>query len=128
MLKGKGLTIQNIILEEMERLDGILIATTNMAYNLDGAFERRFLFKIKYDKPTLEARKSIWLSKMPSLCDGAAQELATSFSFSGGEIDNIVRKATIMEVLDEQEPDIQELKRLCREEKLHGDSARIGFS
>ena len=121
-------TIQNIILEEMERLDGILIATTNMADNLDGAFERRFLFKIKYDKPTLEARKSIWLSKMPSLCDGAAQELATSFSFSGGEIDNIVRKATIMEVLDEQEPDIQELKRLCREEKLHGDSARIGFS
>lgn len=121
-------TIQNIILEEMERLDGILIATTNMADNLDGAFERRFLFKIKFDKPTLEARKSIWLSKMPSLCEDAAKDLATSFSFSGGEIDNIVRKATIMEVLDGKEPDLQELKRLCREEKLHGDSARIGFS
>lgn len=121
-------TIQNIILEEMERLDGILIATTNMAENLDGAFERRFLFKIKFDKPTLEARKSIWLSKMPSLSDDNAGILATSFNFSGGEIDNIVRKATIMEVLCGKEPEIQDLKRLCHEEKLHSSSSRIGFN
>ena len=121
-------TIQNIILEEMERLDGILIATTNMADNLDGAFERRFLFKIKFDKPLIEARKNIWLSKMPSLSDSSAQDLATAFPFSGGEIDNIVRKATIMEVLDGKEPDVEGLKRLCREEKLHGDGAKIGFS
>ena len=121
-------TIQNIILEEMERLDGILIATTNMAENLDGAFERRFLFKIKFDKPTLEARKSIWLSKMPTLSDENARTLATSFSFSGGEIDNIVRKVTIMEVLGGKEPEIQDIKRLCREEKLNGSSGRIGFN
>ena len=121
-------TIQNIILEEMERLDGILIATTNMAENLDGAFERRFLFKIKFDKPTLEARKNIWLSKMPSLSYDNAGILATSFPYSGGEIDNIVRKATIMEVLGGKELEIQDLKRLCREEKLHGGSGRIGFN
>lgn len=121
-------TIQNIILEEMERLDGILIATTNMAENLDGAFERRFLFKIKFDKPTLEARKNIWLSKMPSLSYDNAGILATSFPFSGGEIDNIVRKATIMEVLGGKKPEIQDLKRLCREEKLHDGSSRIGFN
>ena len=98
-------TIQNIILEEMERLEGILIATTNMADNLDGAFERRFLFKIKFEKPVLEARKSIWTSKMPTLTEDAAQELAAAFSFSGGEIDNVVRKATIKEVLDGEETD-----------------------
>ena len=121
-------TIQNIILEEIERLDGILIATTNMADNLDSAFERRFLFKIKFEKPVLEARKSIWLSKMPALAEEAAQDLAASFSFSGGEIDNVVRKVTIKEVLGGKEPELQEIKRLCREEKLHGDSARIGFS
>ena len=121
-------TIQNIILEEMERLDGILIATTNMADNLDGAFERRFLFKIKYDKPTLEARKNIWLTKMPKLSEDDAQILANAFAFSGGEIDNIVRKSTIMEVLNGAEPDLQALKRLCKEEKMHGDNVRIGFS
>lgn len=121
-------TIQNIILEEMERLDGILIATTNMADNLDRAFERRFLFKVKFDKPALDARKRIWLSKMPSISESDAQSLAADFSFSGGEIDNIVRKATIMEVLNGSSPDLQEIKRLCREEKMHGDRARIGFS
>lgn len=121
-------TIQNIILEEMERLDGILIATTNMADNLDGAFERRFLFKIKFDTPTLEARKSIWLSKMPTLPEGDARILADAFVFSGGEIDNIVRKATIMEALNGLEPDLEDLKRLCQEEKMHGKHGRIGFS
>ena len=121
-------TIQNIILEEMERLNGILIATTNMADNLDGAFERRFLFKIKFDMPTTEARKSIWLSKMPSLSDEDARVLSEGFSFSGGEIDNIVRKTVIMEVLNGKAPDLKEIKRLCREEKLHGNRARIGFS
>lgn len=121
-------TIQNIILEEMERLDGILIATTNMAGNLDGAFERRFLFKIKFDSPVAEARKSIWLSKLPSLTDIDAGDLAAAFTFSGGEIDNIVRKATIMEVLDGRMPELPEIKRLCREEKMHDKGARIGFS
>lgn len=121
-------TIQNIILEEMERLNGILIATTNMADNLDGAFERRFLFKIKFDMPALEVRKSIWLAKMPSLNDEDAKSLAADYSFSGGEIDNIVRKATIMEVLNSSAPDIHEITRLCREEKMHGDRTRIGFS
>ena len=121
-------TIQNIILEEMERLDGILIATTNMADNLDGAFERRFLFKIRYDRPVLEARKCIWLSKMPSLSNDDVQTLASEFTFSGGEIDNIAPKATIMEVLRGRSPMLQELKSLCREEKMHGKSARIGYS
>lgn len=111
-----------------ERLDGILIATTNMADNLDGAFERRFLFKIKFDTPTLEARKSIWLSKMPTLPEGDARILADAFVFSGGEIDNIVRKATIMEALNGLEPDLEDLKRLCQEEKMHGKHGRIGFS
>ena len=121
-------TIQNIILEEMERLDGILIATTNMADNLDGAFERRFLFKIKFDAPTPEARKSIWLSKMPTLSDTDAGDLAATFSFSGGEIDNIVRKATSMEALDGRKPELQDIKRLSHEEKMHGKGGRIGFS
>ena len=70
----------------------------------------------------------IWLSKMPTLSDENALTLATSFSFSGGEIDNIVRKATIMKVLGSKEPEIQELKRLCHEEKLHSGVAGIGFT
>ena len=37
--------MQNIILQEIEDLDGILIATTNQTSNLDSAFDRRFIYK-----------------------------------------------------------------------------------
>ena len=60
-------SIQNIILQEMENLDGIMIATTNLEQNMDKAFERRFLYKIKFNKPSLEARASIWKSMIPVL-------------------------------------------------------------
>src|SRR5690606_10424034 len=42
--------IQNILLEELENFDGILFATTNLIGNLDSAFERRFLYKINFEK------------------------------------------------------------------------------
>ena len=120
--------IQNIILEEMEKLDGILIATTNLIDNLDGAFERRFLFKIKFGQPTVEAKQSIWKSKLEWLPDEDCRTLATKFDFSGGEIDNIVRKITMSEVLDGTRPDLAGIEELCKNEKIGGSkSERIGF-
>jgi len=120
--------IQNIILEEMECLDGILIATTNLADNLDGAFERRFLFKIRYDKPTVEAKRNIWQSKLPSLSEEDAQMLASAYDFSGGQIDNIVRKALMLEVMKGEKPTLDSLVMMCGEEKISRNRAkRIGF-
>lgn len=120
--------IQNIILEQMEQLDGILIATTNLADNLDKAFERRFLFKIRYGRPTLEAKQNIWLDKIPTLTPENASRLAACYDFSGGEIDNIVRKATMIEVLQGNAPSLESLLQLCNEEKINGKSTvHIGF-
>ncbi len=122
-------TIQNIILEEMEKLEGILIATTNLEGNLDGAFERRFLFKIRYEKPSLSAKTAIWRDKLPSLSEADARALASGFDFSGGEIDNIVRKATMEEVISGREPSLDSLISFCEHERLAGGGkgARIGF-
>lgn len=120
--------IQNIILEEMENLDGILIATTNLADNLDGAFERRFLFKVRYDKPTIEAKKSIWQDKLPLLNDEEALSLATRYDFSGGQIDNIVRKAMMEEIVKGQKTTIDGLETLCSEERIaHNHVNKVGF-
>ena len=121
-------TIQNIILEEMEKLDGILIATTNLADNLDKAFERRFLFKIRFERPTVEAKRNIWLDKLSGLSLDDAARLASDYDFSGGEIDNIVRKATMMEVIDGVCPSIDIIDRLCGEEKISKPYTKIGFS
>ena len=121
--------IQNILLEEMEKLKGIMIATTNLADNLDDAFERRFLFKIKFDKPTKEAKRNIWKDKMPALPADACEKLALEFDFSGGEIDNIVRKFTMQEVLRKAEPTYEAVQKLCKSEKLNrkGGHKTVGF-
>lgn len=120
--------IQNIILEEMEKLDGILIATTNLTYNLDNAFARRFLFKIQFGQPTVEAKQSIWKDKLSWLSDDDCRQLATRHDFSGGEIDNIVRKVVMEEVLHGIRPTLSEVEELCRHEKIgEGKCCSIGF-
>lgn len=110
--------MQNIILENMEKLDGILIATTNLVDNLDAAFERRFLYKIRFENPTVEAKTAIWQTKLDWLSEDNAVALARSYNFSGGEIDNVVRKATMEEIMSGHRVSIDQLEQMCRNEKL----------
>lgn len=120
--------IQNIILQEMETLDGILIATTNLANNFDAAFERRFLFKVKFEKPTIEAKMRIWNDKLPWLKPTDSKQLAEAFDFSGGEIDNIVRKATMDELITGKHSSIEQLMLLCSNERLaNAERKKVGF-
>ena len=122
-------TIQNIILQEMENLDGILIATTNLAQNMDKAFERRFLYKIKFEKPTLEARINIWHEMIPALSESDTQTLASKYDFSGGQIENIARHYAINNILyGSQINTIETLISHCENERLETKEAkRIGF-
>lgn len=112
-------TIQNILLEEIENFEGILIATTNLTNNLDSAFERRFLFKVEFQKPGIAAKSQIWKSKMPYLSKEECELLASKFDFSGGQIDNIVRKNEINEILYGKKIDVTELVEYCKEEILN---------
>ncbi|MCR5621335.1 MAG: ATP-binding protein, partial [Treponema sp.] len=120
--------MQNIILEEMEKLDGIMVCTTNLADNLDAAFERRFLFKIQFEVPTLDAKKKIWRSKLDWLDDDAVASVANDYDLSGGQIDNIARKIMMDEVITGSRPDIAELHAMCRSERIESSGGRrIGF-
>lgn len=122
-------SIQNIILQEMEDLDGILIATTNLTSNLDKAFERRFLYKIRFDKPSTEARVAIWRAMMPSLSEAEAMQLATDFDFSGGQIENVVRKREVKAIIGLEEPGFADVRAFCQEEVIGNGASRrrIGF-
>ena len=122
-------SIQNIILQEMESLDGILIATTNLAQNMDKAFERRFLYKIKFEKPTVEARMSMWREMIPVLKEGEARILANKYDFSGGQIENIARHYTIGNILHgESDNIIDTLSAYCDSERLNAKEIhKIGF-
>ena len=123
-------SIQNIILQEMEQLDGIMIATTNLTQNLDKAFERRFLYKIEFEKPSVEAKSRIWRSMIPTLDEQTAATLAKRYDFSGGQIENIARKRTVDMILQGAEPSFEQLDEYCRSEILgqpERSRRKIGF-
>lgn len=122
--------IQNIILQEMESLDGIMIATTNLQENLDRAFERRFLYKIKFEQPDAAVRAKIWQQMIPELTESDATTLAAAHELSGGQIENVVRKHSINVVLHgEQEKPLQSLLAECAAERLSNKEQhrRVGF-
>lgn len=123
-------SLQNIFLQEMEQFSGILIATTNLTKNLDKAFERRFLYKICFTKPTLEIRSKIWQTMIPEIKSEEALRLAGDFDFSGGQIENVVRKRAVDAILNGCEPDFETMLGYCKEETLgkeQKERRRIGF-
>lgn len=122
-------SLQNIILQEMETLEGIMIATTNLTVNLDKAFERRFLYKICFERPTVEARIRIWKTMLPKLSDDEAKVLAVEHDLSGGEIENIVRKYIVAAILSGNDGiDLSALISLCRSERIGSSHPRVGFA
>ena len=123
--------MQNIILQEIEDLDGILIATTNLTTNLDSAFERRFLFKVEFHKPNIEIKAKIWMSMIDDLSADDAHRLASKYDFSGGQIENIARKRTIDYILTGKTATLEDLEKHCDAELFESKNNRIritGFS
>ena len=120
--------IQNIILQEIEDLDGILIATTNLTSNLDKAFERRFLYKVEFHKPNTDVKTKIWHYMLKDITEDDARQLALHFDFSGGQIENIARKRTVDYILSGKFASLDEIEGYCRAELLNGNEHRaIGF-
>ena len=123
-------SMQNIILEELESLDGILIATTNLTCNLDGAFERRFLYKIEFEKPTIEVKSAIWQTMLAGLSYEDAAVLASKYDFSGGQIENIARKSVVSKIITGEDFTLTSLIGHCDTEamgKYGSNRRRIGF-
>ena len=121
--------IQNLILQEMEVLDGILIATTNLTENFDEAFERRFLYKILFKAPEVGVKAKIWKSMVDDLSEDEATRLASDYCFTGGQIENISRKLDVDYILSGTTPNIEKILALCKAESIQKQQIgrRIGF-
>lgn len=90
--------VVNVLLNEVERFPGVVIFATNLAANLDPAFERRIRTHIRFDLPGPAERERIWraqlhATKTPLAPDVSFTELAERFPRSGGDIKNAVLKA-----------------------------------
>jgi SpoVK/Ycf46/Vps4 family AAA+-type ATPase len=97
---------------------------------MDKAFERRFLYKIAFEKPRLKARQLIWKSIIPDLSDTDCKTLAEKFDFSGGQIENVARKRTVNEIIRGIKPSLDTLISYCRDELINGTENRavMGFT
>ena len=121
-------SMQNIILEEIEKLDGILIATTNLTSNMDTAFERRFLYKIEFEKPSVDVKSAIWQSMLAGLSNEDASVLASKYDFSGGQIENIARKSVVGKIISGEDLSLSTLISHCDTEQIGNNvRRRIGF-
>ena len=87
----------NILLQEIERYDGISILTTNLPKSLDPALERRIQFKISFKTPNMIERKQLWQALIPpqtpiDTCIDF-ELIARKFELTGGNIKNAVLHA-----------------------------------
>src|SRR5918992_2622324 len=97
--------IVNVLLHELEAFPGVVIFATNLAANIDPAFERRIRTHILFDMPNVEERERIWrvqlhARKTPLADDVDFAALAQSYTRSGGDIKNAVLKAAQIATLE----------------------------
>lgn len=86
----------NVLLQEIERFDGICILTTNRKVHLDKALERRISLKIEFDPPDQKGREAIFKKLLPKKLPLAKDVSFTKLSkneLSGGEIKNVILNA-----------------------------------
>ena len=86
--------MQNIFLEQIEKFEGILIATTNLLGNIDKAFSRRFNHKIEFKKPGRKQRLRLWQFMLPENADfeeGFDINELSKYDLTGGQINLIIK-------------------------------------
>jgi SpoVK/Ycf46/Vps4 family AAA+-type ATPase len=125
--------MQNIFLEQIERFDGLLIATTNLLETIDPAFSRRFDYKIAFEKPDLKQRIELWKKLLPENAqyeEGLDVEKLASYPLTGGQI-KVVLKNTALKVATKAKPlfTFEDFKlSIDRETKgAFGDTKSVGF-
>ena len=125
--------MQNIFLEQIEKFEGILIATTNLLDSIDKAFSRRFNYKIEFLKPDIEQRKTLWEKlipeELPLSDDFDIAKLAKS-QLTGGQIEMIIKNTAYKLAIEDnaifQTEDF--LEEIIKEEKSMFDKdKRVGF-
>lgn len=125
--------MQNIFLEQIERFDGILIATTNLLETIDKAFSRRFNYKIEFTKPNEKQRADLWRLAIPESLPKKEEfdyEKLSKFELSGGQIEMIV-KNTAYKLATDDEPLFKTedfIEQIDREKKNNFDKeTKVGF-
>ena len=112
----------NVLLQLIERHDGLVLLTTNLPDKLDNALTRRLSYHIEFPFPRAQERAGIWRILLPEAVPMDAgvdlDALAQEFAISGGHIKNAVFKAAFRAASQDQ-PVTQALLReaACEEQQ-----------
>lgn len=123
-------SLQNILLQELEDFKGIFIATTNLINNIDNAFDRRLLFKQKFDLPNASTRFDILQSQFVNFNAEILKKISNDFELSGGQIQNVKRKLMADQILfgNENTPNDLLLDYIQNEIGFRQNKNKIGFN
>lgn len=106
-------TTVNVLLQELERFDGVVIFATNLAANFDPAFERRIRTHVLFELPDVREREEIWRvqlhTRTPLADDVDFHELARRYAVSGGDIRNAVLKAALAAAAEDVPDDVKRI-------------------
>lgn len=86
----------NVLLQLVERYEGVSILTTNLKNAIDPAFERRITYKVYFPMPKKPERERLWRYMCPPeirTSEPIDYEWLSELEMSGGEIKNAVLTA-----------------------------------
>ena len=87
-------SMQNILLQNLEDFNGIFIATTNLIDNIDGAFDRRLIYKHRFELPDASTKEKILSEQFPEIDQAFISKISKKYDLTGGQIQNIKKKLT----------------------------------
>ncbi|WP_169779403.1 AAA family ATPase [Campylobacter curvus] len=126
--------MQNIFLEQIERFEGVLIATTNFLQSLDSAFSRRFDYKIEFKKPDFKQRLAIWRKILPENAnfeENFSLERLAEFNLSGAQIVLVLKNTALkVAIKDDAIFTFDDFKTTIERElnSAFGEDKRVGFN
>jgi hypothetical protein len=120
-------TIQTILLNELERFQGIMLITTNTPKHFDKAFERRFQYRLKFDLPDFETRCKLLQRAFPGVEKTEIEQVSSNVIFSAADLLNIKRKMQIQELLGKGKVQGREGIQMLLNEKVSPGRRAIGY-
>ena len=127
----------NVLLQAIERFEGVCILATNRKATLDSAFERRITAKVEFPRPDRALREAIWRKLLPERLPLAADVDIAHLSradLAGGEIKNVILNASRLACGRSSGSCVtagdfeHALEMETRERWTHPSSNRIGFN
>lgn len=125
----------DVLLQELERYEGIIILTTNFLENIEPALFRRLHHVCNFPKPDEDLRERLWREMIPDRTpvnpDIDFARLGKKFEFTGGQIKNVIFRAASLAALRESPQQMisqEDLEAAAREELGVAQERKVGFT